>query len=46
MATSPVEVAATKHWDSVFVSRYYNWHSGSWETIRIHAVRHRREAYR
>ena len=33
MATSPVEVAATKHWDSIFVSRYYNWHSGSWKDV-------------
>jgi hypothetical protein len=33
LATSPVEVAATKHWDSIFVSRYYNWHSGSWKDV-------------
>jgi hypothetical protein len=29
--TSPVLASATKHWDSIFVSRYYNWHSGSWK---------------
>jgi len=28
-ATSPVYISATKHSDSIFVSRYYNWHSGS-----------------
>ncbi len=33
IATSPVQIAATKHWDSVFVSRYYNWHSGSWKDV-------------
>jgi hypothetical protein len=33
MTTSPVQSGATKHWDSVFVSRYYNWHSGSWKDV-------------
>jgi hypothetical protein len=28
-STTPVLASATKHWDDVFVSRYYNWHSGS-----------------
>jgi hypothetical protein len=28
-STSPVLASATKHWDEIFVSRYYNWHSGS-----------------
>jgi hypothetical protein len=28
--TSPVLASATKHWDTIYVSRYYNWHSGSW----------------
>jgi len=27
--TSPVLASATKHWDNIFVSRYYNWHAGS-----------------
>jgi hypothetical protein len=31
--TSPVDVAATKHWDAMFVSRFYNWHSGSWKGV-------------
>jgi hypothetical protein len=28
-STTPVLASATKHWDDLFVSRYYNWHSGS-----------------
>jgi hypothetical protein len=23
--------SATKHWDNMWVSKYYNWHSGSWK---------------
>ncbi|MGH9511103.1 MAG: hypothetical protein ACRD2U_03095 [Terriglobales bacterium] len=30
-ATSPVLASATKHWDSIYVSRYYNWHPGTWK---------------
>ncbi|MFZ0686609.1 MAG: hypothetical protein WAM89_13770 [Terriglobales bacterium] len=29
--TSPVLASATKHWDEILVSRYYNWHSGSYK---------------
>lgn len=32
-ATSPVLASATKHWDNIYVSRYYNWHSGSWKDV-------------
>ena len=32
-ATTPVLESATKHWDSIFVSRYYNWHPGSWKGV-------------
>jgi hypothetical protein len=32
-ATSPVLASATKHWDGLYVSRYYNWHSGSWKDV-------------
>jgi hypothetical protein len=28
-STSPVLSSATGHWDALYVSRYYNWHSGS-----------------
>jgi hypothetical protein len=29
--TSPVLASATKHWDGIFVSRYYNWRSGTYK---------------
>ena len=32
-ATSPVLASATKHLDGLYVSRYYNWHSGSWKDV-------------
>jgi hypothetical protein len=32
-STSPVLGSATKHWDQIYVSRYYNWHSGSWKDV-------------
>jgi hypothetical protein len=32
-ATSSVLETATKHWDGIFVSRYYNWHTGSWQGL-------------
>lgn len=30
-AASPALESATKHWDSIDVSRYYNWHPGSFK---------------
>jgi hypothetical protein len=35
-ATTPVLSTATKHWDNILVSRYYNWHSGSWKGLYTH----------
>ncbi len=35
-ATTPVLSTATKHWDNILVSRYYNWHSGSWKGVYTH----------
>jgi len=35
-STSSVLESATKHWDSIYVSRYYNWHSGSWQGLYTH----------
>lgn len=32
-ATSSVLSSATKHWDGIYVSRYYNWHKGSWKDV-------------
>ena len=34
---SPVLQTATKHWDEIIVSRYYNWRPGSWQGIYTHA---------
>jgi len=36
--TSPVLASATKHWDNLYVSRYYNWHSGSWKGVYTHGA--------
>lgn len=30
-ATSPALQSATKHWDLILVSRYYNWKPGAWK---------------
>lgn len=30
-ASSPRLVSSTRHWDQVFVSRFYNWKVGSWK---------------
>jgi hypothetical protein len=35
-ATTPVLSAASKHWDDIYVSRFYNWHSGSWKGVYTH----------
>jgi hypothetical protein len=31
--TSPVLATATKHWDSIYVSHYYNWHPGTYKDV-------------
>ena len=43
-ATSPVLASATKHWDSVYVSRYYNWHPGSWKDGYTHVSSYKLKA--
>jgi hypothetical protein len=30
-ATAPVMASATRHWDAIYVSRFYNWHPGSYK---------------
>jgi hypothetical protein len=35
-STTPVLGNATKHWDEIYVSRYYNWHPGSWKGVYTH----------
>jgi len=37
-ATNPVLSTATKHWDSIYVSRYYNWHSGTFKNAYTYAA--------
>jgi hypothetical protein len=34
--SSPALISATKHWDNILVSRYYNWHSGAWKNGYVH----------
>ncbi len=43
-ATSPVLSTATKHWDNIFVSRYYNWHPGSWKDLYTHGSSYKLKA--
>jgi hypothetical protein len=43
-ATSPVLTTATKHWDGMFVSRHYNWHSGSWKDLYTHGSSYKLKA--
>ncbi|HVP54271.1 MAG TPA: hypothetical protein VMU45_04680 [Candidatus Eisenbacteria bacterium] len=43
-STSPVLDSATKHWDQIFVSRYYNWKPGSWKGLYGHASMYRLKA--
>jgi hypothetical protein len=37
-STSPVLASATKHWDNITVSRYYNWHPGSFKNAYTRAA--------
>jgi hypothetical protein len=34
-AAGPVLESATKHWDNLYVARYYNWHPGTWKGAYI-----------
>jgi len=43
-ATAPVLANATKHWDGLFVSRHYNWHSGSWKDAYEHGSSYKLKA--
>jgi hypothetical protein len=43
-ATSPVMASATKHWDGIFVSRNYNWRSGSYKGAYTHASSYKLKA--
>jgi hypothetical protein len=35
-AAAPVLAGAIRHWDSLYVSHYYNWHPGSWKGAYTH----------
>ncbi|MGC2766124.1 MAG: hypothetical protein WB607_11530 [Candidatus Acidiferrum sp.] len=43
-AASPVLTTATKHSDSLYVSRYYNWHAGSWKDAYEHGSSYKLKA--
>lgn len=34
--TGPVLSSATKHWDNIWVSTYYNWHPGTYKNVYTH----------
>jgi len=42
--TSPVLASATKHWDNIYVSRFYNWQSGSWRGAYTHGSTYKLKA--
>lgn len=43
-STSGVLTSATKHWDDIYVSRYYNWHAGSWKNAYTHGSTYKLKA--
>ncbi len=43
-STSSVLDSATKHWDNVYVSRYYNWKPGTWKGLYGHGSLYRLKA--
>lgn len=43
-STTSVLSSATKHWDNLFVSRFYNWHPGSWTGIYSHGASYKLKA--
>ena len=43
-STSSVLDSATKHWDDIYVSRYYNWKPGTWKGLYGHGSLYRLKA--
>ena len=43
-ATTSVLNSATKHSDTLFVSRFYNWHGGSWKGAYTHGASYKLKA--
>jgi hypothetical protein len=42
--TTPLLASATKHWDGLYVSRYYNWHSGAKHGAYTHIASYKLKA--
>jgi hypothetical protein len=43
-SATPVLASATKHWDEVLVSRYYNWKPGAWKSGYVHVGEYKLKA--
>ncbi|MGO9802089.1 MAG: hypothetical protein ACLPTM_05780 [Steroidobacteraceae bacterium] len=43
-SVAPVLTTATKHWDGVYVSRFYNWHGGSYKDTYTHVSSYKLKA--
>jgi hypothetical protein len=43
-APSPVLNSASKHWDNIYLSRYYNWHKGSAHSVYTHTSSYKLKA--
>lgn len=43
-STSSVLDSATKHWDNIYVSRYYDWKPGTWKGLYGHGSMYRLKA--
>lgn len=43
-AAQPVLQSATKHWDGIYVSHFYNWKSGSWKGLYTHGSSYKLKA--
>lgn len=37
-STTPLLSSSTRHADNIFVSRYYNWHAGTWKDAYTHGA--------
>jgi len=44
VAANPVLASATKHWDNIFVSRFYNWHPGTFKTAYTYGAAYQLKA--
>jgi hypothetical protein len=43
-SVAPVLTSATKHWDEVYVSRFYNWHAGTIKGGYVHGASYKFKA--